>query len=262
MWRRCAVLRRNYRLSLKYPALVSYNKLPWETLAPESPAIHQHLAPHLAQVLRLAAVTSIPRFHRAAHPVVDEAHRMRVLPGAVYVLSARAAPPEGFEPHRIADTVSLQYYGDLHHRIGALDAVDLLVSSDLHLLGLQLHFNAPLHLPLHPSSSLSAATAAGGGVSLFHFFLPHRSPADLTRPLERFLRQHRPHTEGLIATFGAGSADWVPQLQPPKRQPDTRRASMPAYSPPQSYLMGLAERLAVRPGDAFGKRGLMWGHWF
>lgn len=331
---RCTfIVRRNYRLSLKYPALVSYNKLPWETLAPDSPALHQHVAPHYQHILQLAATTFIPRLLLPGHPTVPPSQRMRVLPGMIYLLPDNGAepnptsasslssssstggaapppPPPGFTRHAILDTVSLQHYGQIHHCVAKVQHVHLLTSEDLKLLCLQLTLQAPFHLPCQVGSSLavgpapagsqtsgasaavvyprftadhtppsgdgqqtSRASASSSRLSLFHFFRPHRSPAELTRPLERFLSQHKPFTDDLIADFaGEGNhSQWVPVLQPPKRvgskgkggklQP-TMRATMPAYKPPQSYLMGLAERLAVRPGDCFGRRSLMWGHWF
>lgn len=172
-------------------------------------------------------------------------------------------------------------------------------------------------------------------ISLYHYFRPHRSPQELTRPLEHLLALHRPARDGVhwcqpsarycgyssstinpnkqqsfctllpqdqsewtmtsphcqFSTVCDGSGEtlgcveelplnWEPVLQPPMRtlpsgylpgsgeQNGSNRfqrpweSLMPKYTPPTSYLMGLAERLAVRPGDCFGRRSLMWGHWF
>lgn len=312
------IVRRNYRLSLKYPALVSYNKLPWETLAPDSPALHQHLGPYYQHILELASTTFIPRLLLPNHPAVAPSQRMRVLPGMIYMVldggvgstqmtetsssgpSGAAAPP-GFTRHSILDTVSLQHYSHIHHCVSKVQHVHLLTSEDLKLLCLQLTLQTPFHIPcqmgsslavgvapppgsgdgeatglpapsvVYPTAAQSTSPSAATSLSLFHYFRPHRSPAELTRPLERFLSQHKPCTDDLVARFAASDSQWVPVLQPPKRAVTGKgktggvpvvRATMPSYRPPQSYLMGLAERLAVRPGDCFGRRSLMWGHWF
>lgn len=279
---------------LKYPSLVSYNKLPWVTLAPDAPALHRHLTPLYEHILKLASATFIPRLVQESHPAVTAEQRLRVLPGMLYLLPvpaeaapsssvlATAAVPEGFSDHLITDSVSLQYYGPVERHIGAVAGVDLLTSEDLRLVGLHVCFRTPLRIPIQQGSSLSLAVERGTAtasstLSLYHFFRPHQSPATLTRPLERFLATHRPNTEEILCSLGLaatsssssssrsnGTASWTPCLQPPKRLGHSKKkmAAMPEYRPPQSYLMGLAERLAVRPGDCFGRRSLMWGHWF
>lgn len=287
----CSTLfRRNYRLSLKYPALVSYNKLPWETLAPDSPQLHRFLAPLYQHILTLAATTLVPRLMMEEHPQVSPAERMRVMPGLLYLMresagstSSSSSPaglalPDGFASHLVLDTVSKQFYGPMEMAVGPVRDVHVLTSDDLQLLGLALRIRFTRCTPL-PNSSLQSPTQSSSTtplVSLFHFFRPHRSPAEVTHPLQRFLAQHRPAKMDLLS-FACDAAEWCPKLQPPSPEerfsssatespvsptPSFPRASMAPYAPPQSYLMGLAERLAVRPGDCFGRRSLMWGHWF
>lgn len=434
---------RSARLALKYPALVSYNKLPWETLAPDSPALHQHLAPLYYHILKLSTCSSLFRslvrtsrqlpphsLVPSLHPTCSPAHRMQVFPGMVYIMLqypshldkdnnniihpdntassssssfCLTSSPPGFLRHAVVqDSVSLQYYGPIHHQVGSImntsirnnnsadnhdvdgsgggsGGVFLLTSEDLQLMGIELTLQFPLHLSCLPGSSLDIAMRAsslppyrkdedggrgeergrGGGtevsfhdsgseaiptppshignsttplsretsrgipphpagvnflrhprvlrptaISLYHYFRPHRSPQELTRPLEHLVSHHRPAEEAGWWTNPHCSSssrdhhnakgmtdrlemDWEPILQPPNRgAPPTSFCSsscttsgrsdangprrneysrglfMPPYRPPSCYLMGLAERLAVRPGDCFGRRSLMWGHWF
>lgn len=432
---------RRGRFSLKYPSLVSYNKLPWETLSPDSPDLHQYLAPMYQHVLQLATSSGhIPWLVRtsrsvsssaggilSAHPAYTTAQRMQILPGMVYIMlqypssaspsddvvgssngddtspstsSFLFPPPPGFVRHAVVqDSVSLQYYGQIHHQVGSLrmhgkeesndpaSGVFLLASEDLQLLCLELTLRFPLHLPCLPGSSLDVALRASSlastaenknpaqepeealhrkemreprtpehpfrdsatvktkgsfvdqendapahhpnqrheihgassdhfpeAISLYHYFRPNRSRQELTKPLERLLALHRPIGEEALWWWSPMSVssstlchshfsrevkrtsfphwegvkddetDWEPVLQPPNRtfsSPDSpvlltghaqegslqrhkrpRKSYMPEYKPPTSYLMGLAERLAVRPGDCFGRRSLMWGHWY
>lgn len=432
---------RSGRLSLKYPSLVSYNKLPWETLSPDSPDLHQYLAPMYQHVLQLATSSGhIPRLVRtsrslspsaggvlSAHPAYTTAERMQILPGMVYIMlqypssaspldnvdgspngdenspstsSFLFPPPPGFVRHAVVqDSVSLQYYGQIHHQVGPLrmhgkdegndpgSGVFLLTSEDLQLLCVELSLRFPLHLPCLPGSSLDVALQASSltssvennnptqqpeedhynkerrepsltphpvkeratakpkdsfvdqeddapthhrhasnringtskdhlpvAITLYHYFRPNRSRQELTKPLERLLALHRPIGEEALWWWSPTSTsssthfpsylsmntknasfpgwkgvkddenDWEPVLQPPNRslsspqspvlatgnevegnlhrQKRPQKSYMPEYRPPTSYLMGLAERLAVRPGDCFGRRSLMWGHWY
>lgn len=272
MLRHTCVCLRNFRLAIKYPALVSYNKLPWETLAPDSPSLHRHVAPFYTHVMQLAASAFIPRLVLGSHIETESSRRMQLLPGKLYLLRGDEAP-RGFTPHLVQEPESLQHYGPLVSAVGSLASVKLHTSDDLQLLCLQLTFTSPLSIAHQPGSSIATAGALKGTESpgeeppwsLYHFFRPNRSPTEVTQPLERLLR-HTLYTAPIICSSSATSspqqeADWVPVLQAPARCKSTK-ATMAPYRPPQSYLMGLAERLAVRPGNCFGRRSLMWGHWF
>ncbi|KAK7201835.1 hypothetical protein NESM_000250500 [Novymonas esmeraldas] len=255
---------RSFRMSIKYPSLVAYNKLPWEVVNHDSTQLHMHLAPNLEQLLTLAAVTNVPGLTVAAHPDVPTEERLRVLPGMVYLVGGAAAHacPPGFTAYPVADTVSLQYYGRIHHRLAPIKQVDVCTSGDLRLLCLAAHFSAAL-VDTTTGSSLHRAAAASpdGDFSLVFFFRPNRPANELTRPFEH-LHQHRPSLKSLDAV-DAGAGTWTPVLQVPRRTAERARLTPAApYRPPQSYLMGLAERLGVRPGGTFGRRSCMWGTWF
>ncbi|CBZ24045.1 conserved hypothetical protein [Leishmania mexicana MHOM/GT/2001/U1103] len=263
----CA-LARSFRANLKYPSLVSYNKLPWEVVNHDSTKLHMHLAPNYEQLLTLAAVTDVPHLTLASHLIVSEAERLRVMPGVVYLLGGQAAHenPSGFTAYRIADPTSLQYYGRIHHNLAPIRRVDMCTSADLRLLCLAMHFDGVL-TNTSAGSTLDGVTTASqeGCFSLFYFFRPNRPANELTQPFEKFY-QHRPSLASLDAFNAAspGKAEsWTPVLQVPRRTAERARLT-PAepYRPPQNYLMGLAERLGVRPGNCFGRRSLMWGTWF
>lgn len=268
-------LARSFRANLKYPSLVSYNKLPWEVINHETTQLHLHLAPNYEQLLSLAAVTNVPQLALQSHLVVPEAEQLRVLPGMLYLLggaAARAAPP-GYTTYAVADPSALQYYGRLHHTIAPIQRIEMCTSADLRLLCLAVHFEGVLANTTEASSLQQvSASSDDGSFALFYYFRPNRPANELTRPFERFY-QHRPsllslgHLGGAAVTDRSGasppSAAWSPVLQVPKRAGE-KAALTPAapYRPPQSYLMGLAERLAVRPGSSYGRRSLMWGTWF
>ncbi|CAJ1017637.1 hypothetical protein Q4I30_001359 [Leishmania utingensis] len=264
---RCT-LARSFRTNLKYPSLVSYNKLPWEVVNHDSTKLHMHLAPNYAQLLTLAAVTNVPHLALAAHLNVPEAERLRVLPGVVYILGGQAAHknPLSFTAYRVADPTSLQYYGRIHHSLAVIQRVDVCTSADLRLLCLAMHFDGVL-TNTSPGSTLDyiTTTSQEGRFSLFYYFRPNRPANELTQPFEKFY-QHRPFLAS-VDTFHAalpGKVEsWTPVLQIPRRKSKEARLT-PAvpYRPPQNYLMGLAERLGVRPGNSFGRRSLMWGTWF
>jgi hypothetical protein len=260
-----STLARSFRANLKYPSLVSYNKLPWEVINHETTQLHLHLAPNYEQLLTLAAVTNVPHLTVQEHLAVPEAEQLRVLPGMVYLIggSAGQQAPPGFTAYAVADPSALQYYGRLHHTIAPLQRVEMCTAPDLRLLCLALHFEGVLTNTTETSSLQQASSASkDGSFSLFYYFRPNRPANELTRPFERFY-SHRPSLAALD-TFGAAeTSGWRPVLQVPKRT-GAKAALTPAepYRPPQNYLMGLAERLAVRPGSSFGRRSLMWGTWF
>ncbi|KAH9584216.1 hypothetical protein LSM04_004077 [Trypanosoma melophagium] len=261
-------LGRRFQYNTKYPALVSYNKLPWEVINHETPQFHMHVAPHYEQILTLAASTQVPHLVSTTHMQVPPEHKLRLLPGLLYTLNGEA-PPDGFTAHRVEDPTALQYYGNLNSRIAHVLAVRMFVSDDLRLLCNSITFRTPLYLPVAPHASLASLVGTAGNkmtkntsasvlvFTLYHYARPNRPPSELQ--LEKYYI-HKPRAF-VLAEFSASSKTaWEPKLQAPKR---TKRVTpLPPYKPPQSYLMGLAERLGVVPGSCFGRRSLMWGHWF
>ncbi|KAG8342068.1 hypothetical protein ERJ75_001458500 [Trypanosoma vivax] len=270
-------LSRRFRYNTKYPALVSYNKLPWELLNHETPQFHMHVAPHYEQIFTLAALTQVPHMVVHRHVEVPAEHRLRLLPGMLYLMDGDNIP-QGFTPSRVLDPTALQYYGGLHAKVAQVTGVRMLLSEDLRLICNAVTLRGPTRLPVAPHGALAllrnatASSESGGGgcgddamekdrlFTLYHYARPNRPPSELQ--LDKFYI-HAPVTIGLDEFTSSRNKTgnvWEPRLQAPKR---TRGVTpLPAYRPPQSYLMGLAERLAVVPGSCFGRRSLMWGHWF
>ncbi|ESL12032.1 hypothetical protein TRSC58_00206 [Trypanosoma rangeli SC58] len=253
-------LSKRFRYNTKYPALVSYNKLPWEILNHETPEFHMHVAPHYEQILTLAAATFVPHLVSQKHLEVLPEHRLRLLPGMLYMLDGDDTP-EGFTANHVVDPTALQYYGRLESLFGSVKAVRILISDDLRLICNSVTLQGPLRLPVAPYASLASLEAVtrkpGNYFTLFHFVRPNRPPSELQ--LEKYYL-HVPCASSLAEFASTSNTKWEPKLQAPKRS--KRVTPLPAYRPPQSYLMGLAERLAVVPGSSFGRRSLMWGHWF
>lgn len=246
----------NLRRSLKYPSLVSYNKLPWEIVNHETTVVHMHLAPQYEQLMTLAASTRVPHLVAKQHPAVPEAMQLHRLPGTVY-LRAEDTTPAGFTAHDVADPLAMQYYGTLNHAIASVKRVRMMTSDDLRLLCLAITFEGT-YLHTTADSSLAEVCSPENLFTLYHYFRPNRPVSELTRPLEKFYL-HRPQTT-MMEAFAEGK-HWEPRLHAPRRK-QPKVTPMAKYRPPQSYLMGLAERMAVIPGSCFGRRSLMWGHWF
>ncbi|KEG07427.1 hypothetical protein DQ04_09841010 [Trypanosoma grayi] len=253
-------LAKRFRYNTKYPSLVSYNKLPWELLNHETPEFHMHVAPHYEQVLSLATSTQVPHLISKQHLDVPPEHRLRLLPGMLYVLEGDVLPA-GFSDRRVLDPTALQYYGRIDSTVASVVAVRMLISDDLRLLCNSVTLRWPPRLPVAPHAALASLQQADANATftLFHYVRPNRPPSELQ--LEKYYI-HVPHTTALdeFSASNPSGSSWEPRLQAPKRS--TRVTPLPAYRPPQSYLMGLAERLAVVPGSSFGRRSLMWGHWF
>ncbi|EPY19495.1 hypothetical protein STCU_09425 [Strigomonas culicis] len=222
-----------------------------------------HVAPYYEQIISLAATTAVPHLAHAKHQTVAEAQRLRALPGTLYLMKGGAQTPPGFTAHDVADSVALQYYGGLSGTVAPVAHVRLMVSDDLRLLCLAVTC-AGAYRSVAPRSTLqqvgAAAERGDTTFTLYHYFRPNRPATELTRPLDKYY-VHRPRANVLDA-FASGSG-WVPQLAVPTREKARAQLTpLPPYRPPQSYLMGLAERLAVIPGNSFGRRSNMWGHWF
>lgn len=253
-------LAKRFRYNTKYPALVSYNKLPWEILNHETPGFHMHVAPHYEQIFSLAASTQMPHLVSKKHVEVAPEHRQRLLPGMLYILDGDGLPG-GFTASRVLDPTALQYYGRLEAAVAPVRAVRMLISEDLRLICNSVTFFGSLRLPVAPHAALASldSVSQGGGAffTLFHYVRPNRPPSELQ--LEKYYL-HVPQATSLAEFAATSGADWRPRLQAPRR--DKRVTPPVVYKPPQSYLMGLAERLAVVPGSSFGRRSLMWGHWF
>lgn len=257
-------MRRNPSGKTKFPSVVSYNRLPWEQLAAHSNKLHEAVSPHYSQLLSLVAQRKLPQLVMQTHIQIPREHQLRLLPGTVYLMAhtdAIAAAPAipGWDKKVVTDSHSTQYYGcgELLHG-QAVSEVATFVSPDL-----RIYCNAVSFVPKQPhhvvaSSSLAEVSAGGSGFTIFHYYRPNRPASEVVQPLLQFYR-HIPSLS-VVGEFASGS--WSPRLDAPRRSPTAKVTPNKPFVPPQSYLQGLAERQAVIPGNSFGRRSLMWGHWF
>mmetsp|Transcript_53304 Transcript_53304/g.61194 ORF Transcript_53304/g.61194 Transcript_53304/m.61194 type:complete len:267 (-) Transcript_53304:45-845(-) len=261
--RRC--LGRNMRAHSKFPAMVSYHRLPWEQVSAHHFRLHEAVSMHYAQLFDLAAQRHIPDLVVEQHVVLPEDMTLRLLPGALYLLpndaSGEAVLPDGWTKQLVEDSVATQFYGHISSRQLGLKSVATGTSADLRIFCNILTFDSKKQSAYAASSALAQAVEASGdrGFSLFHFYRPNRPANEYTKPLMKYF-QHVPHL-ATVEAFGKGSK-WTPKLNAPKRSSSTKATPLKPYVPPQSYLQGLYERQAVTPGNSYGRRSLMWGTWF
>lgn len=251
----------------KFPALVSYNKLPWEQLAAHSYKLHEAVALHYSQLLDVAFQRSVPQLVLEDHIAPPHDLALRLLPGTVYFLPSQEgtnAVPEGWDAKPVEDAVAKQFYGCISTTAFPVRSVSTLISPDLRLYCNALQLEAKPLRHVHPRSSVAellAKVSSSGDktLTLYHFYRPNRPASELVGSLMRFY-QHVPQLE-TVSAFAQGK-QWTPKLEAPRRSSSVKATPMKAFVPPQSYLMGLAERQAIQPGSSFGRRSLMWGHWF
>lgn len=258
---------RSVRAHTKFPAMVSYHRLPWEQVAANHYRLHEAVAMHYAQLFDLAAQRQIPDLVASQHLQLPEDMMLRLLPGAVYLLpnDANGEPllPDGWTQQPVEDSVATQFYGQVDVRHIGVKRVVTATSPDLRIFCNVVSFDSTsVKKSLAAQSSLSQIVAASGegrGFSLFHFYRPNRPANEYTKPLMKFF-QHVPQIT-TVDLFAKGSK-WTPKLDAPKRSSTAKVTPMKPFVPPQSYLQGLYERQAVIPGHSYGRRSLMWGTWF
>lgn len=261
---RCTSGRLALRQHSKYPALVSYHRLPWEQVAANSYKLHEHVSFHYTQLMTLAASTAVPQLVLSEHIPIPADMQLRLLPGSVYILpnnadGTSASPPTWTHKRVVDDSTSTQYYGQLSTTVAPVKEVSTYVSPDLRLYCNAVSFAGRLVVPVAPRAALEEIAKDGRGFTLFHFYRPNRPPTELTQPLMKYYK-HVPQASALESFMNKGS--WTPRLDAPRRSATARVTPMKPFVPPQSYLMGLAERKGLQPGASIGRRSLMWGHWF
>ena len=265
-----ALCSNKFRYHIKYPYVVSYNKFPWMVLTAGTPAVHEHAAQHYEQVLSLAAAVEVPQLVNKFHPEIPPEKQTRLLPGLLYVLpraqsggEAKELAPLGWDNYKkVGDTAALQHYGAVQRTIGDIAEVHMFESPDLRLVCNAVTFKNCARTSVAERSSLAALRGEDGDIkdfTLFHFFRPNRPPAEMSRQLQKYY-VHAPC--GPDVERFLNPAGWTPRLDAPQRGAAAVVSAPAKFVPPQSYVMGLAERLAVVPGSCFGRRGLMWGTWF
>lgn len=274
----------------KYPGLVSYNKLTWKMLAADAPEVHETAAPHYAQMLSLAATTDLPHILNDFHLDIPEEQWLSALPSSLYILpgvaSAMGNDPKEFGPYgwpfqHVTDSTALQYYAPVEAAVGAsISDVITYKSPDLRIICNAVVFRPGAKVGYSPNSTFDRVAKAAGADAplpdfvLFHFFRPNRPTAELSFPLRKYFRHPLALPSAATSSSSSSAAaaspvdifglnsKWEPLLDQPATQKRAPLSAPKAFRPPTSYLPGLYERLAIKPGDAFGKRSLMWGSYF
>jgi hypothetical protein len=244
----------------KYPFLVSYHQLPWMVVEPGSTRFHETVGEHYASMLDLVSKSFVTAFVQNDHPSVPVDRWLHLLPSTVYALPVSGTrplnewAPFGWDGVDVTeDQHKTAHYGSCHRDYAHVLRVVEFTSPDLRLCCNAVAFRKP-HCTASPSSSLQRIDEGGsnGEFVVFQFYRPNRSPSELVTPLERFY-VHRPDLSML-----PGGKGWEPKTQKPKT---SGTAKPMTFKPPICYQLSLPERLGVRPGDAFGRRDLMWGYW-
>eukprot|EP00758_Cryptobia_borreli_P008277 Tbor_TRINITY_DN5377_c3_g5::TRINITY_DN5377_c3_g5_i2::g.4455::m.4455 len=154
MFTRTTAILRGYKI--KYPELVSYNKVPWLCLAPDSPELHATVTPHYAQLLSLAASVDVPHLLQPQHMNIPVEKHLHVLPNSLYIIpvsidnnnnnnvdgkkreASEGVPddyvsvfaPYGWSYESLVDSASLQYYGPVEKAVRrSRDSYESLVDS-------------------------------------------------------------------------------------------------------------------------------------
>jgi hypothetical protein len=248
----------------KYPFLVSYHQLPWMVVEPGATKFHETVGEHYASVLDIASKVQVPSLVYNNHPAVPVDRWLHLLPGSVYVLPVSATQPlanwapYGWDGVRAGDDPNkLAMYGLAHRDFAKVTQVVEFMSPDLRLCCNAVGFTKP-HCVVRSNSSLaqlSGVSESNGEFTLFQFYRPNRSPSELVKPLERFY-VHKPD----LSVLDALTQGWKSKTSIPKRSARDVAGPM-AFKPPVCYQLSLPDRLGVVPGDAFGRRDLMWGYW-
>jgi hypothetical protein len=179
--------------------------------------------------------------------------------------------PFGWAGGATRDPMALSHYGPLHRDVAAVRGVYEFRSPDLRMLCTAVVLgplrtptgsaNAALHKAGAKLATSGAEATGAAGYVLFHFYRPNRTPKELAAPF-RHLKDAVAPESGVLSALASGA--WTPRLTRPATLAAGARKTaspMPAISVPSSSPYGLPERDGLRPGDAFGCRSRMWGHW-
>ena len=247
------------KYSIKYPLLVSYNKLPWNVVRATSAGVHKCITPEYVKLFRVAANAAVPLLVAERHPFFPAEKVLHLLPGMMYFIPGPQQPLDpalGWTSAGVMSPTALQYYAQLSGNICDVEGATVYKSGDLRLLCNSFTVRN-WKIPVEPNSSIAALGGSGEG-TFFHYFRPNRPNSELVAPFGKVSGRF-PRSD-TIDSF-AQVANWTPKFEA-KRPSNSRATPMPKFVPPTSYLTPPPERLALTPGDAIGRRSLMWGHWF
>lgn len=254
-------LGRRFGYSTKYPSVVSYNKLPWNVVKADSSEVHECCVPEYVKLFRLAAQAQLPQLTLAGHPPMPADKQLQLLPGMMYFLPGKGVEPDaalGWEPcsAQLSED-SLQFYDQLVRDVCQVKGVNVYKSGDLRLMCTTFTvLNWKVHVAEHSSVADLGGTSSTS--TFFHYFRPNRPHSELVAAFSRWQASF-PALDTLQAF---SQTTWTPVLGRRKNDSNVRASPMPTFVPPTSYLPPPPERLGISPGGSFGRRSLMWGHWF
>lgn len=281
-----------WKYNRRYPYLISFHQLPWNTVDAGSEKAHKLLAPHYKRLLELACTRTnlLSKFILDSHPAIgstDSAHQL--LPGLVYGIPLAGYPsdlpsnlprsqmtlgsieqnekdekdwmpswaPKSWTAHRVSDPISLGHYGPIDHHVARVQAVFELKSPDLRLLCNTCFLQLP-----HKSRNVDKFSIFGqlqaqsdiAVLALFHYYRPNRPPSELCKPFEKY---YSPATD--LSILDELSSGWR-ETQDTRPLDERPVQPMAPYVPPVTPQYGLPDREAQLPGDCFGHRDRQWGH--
>ena len=171
-------------------------------------------------------------------------------------------PPLDWDQETIEKHLYCHSYGCLENSLFGIESVSLYRSPDLKLYANCITFRSKYQNPAVAEENSTIYKVSGNmshGFSIFHYYRPNRSPAELAKPFIKYY-VHLPDIHII-----PDQKDWVPQKQISysERVLKKQKAKPMPYEPPTSYLHGLPEKEGIIPGgNCFGSRDLQWGfHW-
>ena len=284
----------HWKYNRRYPYLVAFHQLPWNTIEPSSDALHKLLAPNLNQLVTAATAHGhrIPRLCLSQHPSVAPERALALWPGTIYILVhpttsgaeelTAGVPHSGGEQDtrkpqwktkKVTSPTALAHYGPLRMVTASHSpTVYELMSNDLRLCGVAVQFDPNIDGSdtdretrtqkhhIHAESSVGTAfgktVPSSSSFTLYYYYRPNRVPSELVKPFEKFYVPSP--TPGASLLQGLVDENWAPAA---KTRPlgETPAAPMPDYKPPTTPQYGLPDREAQLPGDCFGHRARQWG---
>eukprot|EP00760_Papus_ankaliazontas_P011690 PhM_4_TR1496/c0_g1_i1/m.2058 len=243
----------------KYPYVIEFHKLPWKCIPPSSALAHEHGSFYYQQILDLATRSNMPSLVNDFHPTVAEDRMGTLLPGSVYIVPEVRTllevesewGPYNWQGTQVVNDMFTTYYGGISSQIAPLQEVWEFMSPDLKLLCTALCFGVPT-AECESDSSLSQLKTNNKDFVLFHFYRPNRPVSEFVRPLEKFFVQ-KPKLDFL------SGLDAFEPVELPVRSPNVKAKEMAAFIPPTSFMSGIPEREALKPGDCIGTRRNAWG---
>lgn len=183
------------------------------------------------------------------------------------------APYEWFGK-RVVDEMCLTHYGPIAATVAPVLEVAEFRSPDLRIICNAIRLgNFYDSFQIHSKSSLAASRStttttnnknSSSNLCVYHFYRPNRAPSEMESAFKQFLRStiERPDLSALEEVVAQGAAFKPTTTRKVSGNASASASPMPQISVPTSPQYGLIEREAIRPGDTFGCRSRVWGHFW